>query len=301
MLSQTLGKKLQMIDTSNKKKGIFFAIFSATIYGLMPIFSLIFYSFGVNPISLVFYRFVLSTPFLWILASKEIHMKISLSELKQILFLSLFFSLTPILLYISYSYIGAGTATTLHFTYPAGIFLLNRFILKNKSSRKERISLFITLIAIILMGEFSSEGNVFGFLFAVVSGFTYAIYTLYLDKSGLAKMNVYKLLFYVSLFSSIFCLIFANSLGGLIYKFNGIEWLYFFLFSLILTIFATGFYQIATREIGANKTSLLGTFEPLVGVIMGILVFKESIDFKKILAMILILCSSLLITKDTKK
>lgn len=50
--------------------------------------------------------------------------------------------------------------------------------------------------------------------------------------------------------------------------------------------------------IGASSASILGTFEPIVSIIMGIIIFKEQLTFSLIMGTIFILISTIILAKD---
>ena len=73
----------------------------------------------------------------------------------------------------------------------------------------------LSLIAIFLFYEGEGESNVIGMLLAVISGVTYAFYTIYVGNSDLKKMESLKLIFYMNIISCIVYLIMSLSFGSL--------------------------------------------------------------------------------------
>jgi len=86
----------------DKAKGYVYVIISGILFGCMPLYAKILYSNGCTPLSLVFYRFLLAIPFLYLICRKAgIDIKISKREFKDLSLISILgYSITPILLWI---------------------------------------------------------------------------------------------------------------------------------------------------------------------------------------------------------
>lgn len=104
----------------DKAKGYIYVIISGILFGCMPLYAKTIYNNGCTPLSLVFYRFLLPIPFLYLICKRlKVDLKVSKEEIKDLSLISILgYSATPILLYSSYNYIPSGLSTSLHFIYP---------------------------------------------------------------------------------------------------------------------------------------------------------------------------------------
>ena len=96
-----------------KIKGIVFTVISAVIFGFTPVLGRMTYDMGSNAVTLGFFRNLFSIPVLLvvILVTKS-PLKISLGRLKDIALVGICGNATTtILLYSSYSYIGASATS----------------------------------------------------------------------------------------------------------------------------------------------------------------------------------------------
>ncbi|MCD1146887.1 DMT family transporter [Peptoniphilus sp. KCTC 25270] len=280
------------------KNGVFdysHAIISALVFGFMPFFSISLYKYNINPISLVFYRFILSLPTLWILSRRESSNAWEKGDKPKIILLSLFFGATSLLLFSSYSHISSGAATALHFSYPAVIAILGFLLYKNRLTKVEGISVLLCTVGVFLINDLDSNLSGFGVFLAFLSGVTYAFYSIFLGKFTFYGLNHYFILSVVNFVAAILILFSSFFLEPILWEFPLPVWIGLFLFSNVLTVIATGFYQLSVKKIGAEKTSILSTFEPLVGVLVGLLVLNEILSVKSILGIVLILVSSFII------
>lgn len=280
-----------------KTTGYLMAIASAVIFGATPLIAKLIYADGGNAISLVFFRFFLPIPILFFAAKKSgcKDMCITTSEFFKILIIVSGYASTPLLLYSSYNYISVGAASTLHFIYPVFIMIGLAVFYKLKPNRIEVISVIIAMIGIILIMDFTELNSLIGFILAFVSGITYAVYSFYLDKSGLNVMNTFKLIFYIAILSSIPVLIYAMLTKSFIYQYSLRSWLLIALFAFSISVIAVVFYQSAIKIIGSQKTSILSTFEPVTSIIIGLMFFSEYITLKKGIAIICIIAASILL------
>lgn len=281
----------------DSKKGYFFAIASAVIFGVTPLIAKMIYARGGNAISLVFYRFFLPIPILYFAAIKTgcKDMKLSISDFKKILIIVFGYATTPLLLYSSYNYISVGAASTLHFTYPVFIMIGLALFYKLKPKKIEVISVIIAMIGILMIMDFKELDSFIGFALAFISGITYAVYSFYLDKSGLNKMNIFKICFYMAIFSSILVLVFSLVTQSFVYRFSLETWILTFGFAVFISVIAVVFYQMGIKLIGSQKTSILSTFEPVTSIVLGLVFFSELITLRKAVAILCIITASLLL------
>jgi drug/metabolite transporter (DMT)-like permease len=118
---------------------------------------------------------------------------------------------------------------------------------------------------------------------------TFATYIVYLDKSGLSKMNPFKYGFYNSLVCSILVLGYALATGTFAYRLTPLAWGLLLFFSITITVIAVVCFQLGVRMIGSQNTAILSTFEPLTSIFWGIVVFQDQFNVRTILGTVLIL------------
>lgn len=269
----------------------------------MPLFTKIIYSMGAGSVSAGFYRVSLSLfTILIIQLLLKNKIKLSLKEFLVLLIPSISFIGTVISLYSSYNYIGSGLATSLHFLYPAIIFLFTIIMTRSKASSVEIICLFVSMISIFMLMGKNTSLDIRGVLLAIFSAFTYSIYSISLQNNNIKKINSFTILFYINLFASIILLIYSFIAKEKIFlpaSFN--DWVFIFLYSTILTIGAAFFYQKGVEFIGAKYTANLSILEPVVGVLSGIIFMRESASSLQMLAIVLILFSTLVLVNFSNK
>lgn len=287
----------------NKTKGIAFGILAAFIYGFTPILGKLTYLEGSNTMSLTFYRNFLSIPFLFfMLKYNKIDIKITKTEAVKLSILgSLGSTLTALTLYASYNYISVGMTTTIHYIYPVLVTAVCIFIFKEKVSKEKIVALILSTVGVIMF--FEGNFSIIGVSLALLSGVFYAAHILFIDKSGLNSMYPFKITFYCAIFSSLYLLIAGISTSSLVNDLTFKGWIFTLLIAFFVSFLANTFIPIGVKYAGPTITSIVGMFEPITSVILGVLILGEPITTKNIVACILILAGVLIVTivKDNNK
>lgn len=286
-------------------KGYIYIIISGILFGCMPLYAKILYSNGCTPLSLVFYRFLMAIPFLYIICRKAgIDIRVTKMELRDLSLISVFgYSATPILLYSSYNFIPSGLSTSLHFIYPVVVNIACIVIYKERLDIIKILCAFFCTAGIFLfLNDLDIvENSHIGIILAIASGLTYSYYMVALERNSVGDMNTYKVIFYLCIISAAVLFVYNIILDTLVMEFNPIIWLALLLFSLVISIGAVYSFQKGLSIIGAQSTSILSTTEPITSVIIGILVFKEPATFKIILGIAAIVLSVILLALNEKR
>ena len=274
-----------------RTKGIIYVLISALIYGFTPVLCSMTYDLGNTPLTLTFFRSFFVLPVLTVLMKKDdISMKIGRDELVKVFIIALFGAVfTTLLLYSSYQYIAVGTATTLHFLYPLSVTLICHFVYHDKLSKKQIIALVVSLVGVGFFINLNDLGMIQGIMMALISGITFSIYLVGIEKFGLSKMNSYKLSFYIAA-CVCFCLIVVNIFIG---QFNFDQPLLSYALMIIVAVLAQFVAVVTLKEgigiIGSSLASMFSMAEPVSSVIFGAMFLAESITIMQIVGCVLIM------------
>lgn len=272
-------------------KGKICLIISAFVYGLAPILAKITYSGGTRAITLAFLRASLTVPLLYILLKvNHVSLRLTKREIKSVAILGTLGGAVPIIfLYLSYRYISTGLATTLHFIYPLIIVFASAFIYHERIKRATIIASILVTIGIFMFVDINNVSDKIGIVFATLSGIFYSFYVLYMDKSGLDSMDYVKLTFYTMLIISVSTLVFGFIADGISFNMTPKAWVYAFLISLLITLFAMPLFQAGVKYEGASTAGIISTIEPITTIILGGLFLGEVIGVMQYIGVILIL------------
>lgn len=285
-------------------KGYLFAIASAVIYGLMPLMASRIYADGVNAMTVVLLRNLLALPALAMLAFyQQKTLKVPVKSLGGTAFLAAFgCCATPVLLFSSYHYIPSGTATTVHFVYPAIVVLIGILFLKKKAQLGTVLSLILCLCGICLFYKPGGDFHWGGAGLALLSGVTFAIYVAMLPVLRNEQVKGFLFTFYIALCSSVMMAVICAATGNLVLPQSLTGWGWCLLFALGVTAGAVVLHQQGTFLIGAERASILSTVEPITSLVAGVLFLNETIGPRDYVGVALVLAASVLIAVfDMKK
>lgn len=284
-----------------KINGIVYSIISAFIFGLTPIYMKLVSAQGLNMITYIFYSSIL-TAIICVVYSKLSHTSLVLKgkKLKEACISGVTGGgLTTVLLGISYNYLPSGMATSLHFIYPTIVMIISVIIFKDHINILRSVSLFMCLFAIIILGRSNSTNKAIGVVIALCSGFTYAFYIVYIEKTCVKEFPWLLLVFYMSLggfITSFLFGVFTKTITFIVLDYKLLAVLT--ITTLFRSFIATPFFQLGVRYSGSTIASLLSTFEPLTSIIFGYFILNEKLNTAKVIGCIAIILSVILIIAD---
>lgn len=214
------------------------------------------------------------------------------------------FSLT----FFSYCYFtsivrsGAAVAVVLLYTSPIFVMLMSAVVFKEKITLKKIVALILTFIGCVLVAGLIGTGSrlsMGALLLGLGAGFGYALYSIF---AGFAvkKYSSLTVTFYTFLFSGITLPIFRNpvALIGSV-SLQVIPWIVGT--SIICTVLPYLCYTWGLGKMEAGKAAVLVTVEPLVGAIIGILIYHEDANLFKLLGIVLIFSAVILLSLPNRK
>lgn len=283
---------------NTKQQGILFTVISTIIFGITPAIGKMTYSMGNNGIQLAFLRHLFVVPlFLFIVLYQGLSLKLTKQQAKDVMKVGFFGNtLTVVLLYSSYSYIGVGSATVLHFLYPLFVCLFNFLFYKQSLNKKQMLCLGLAIIGILCFIDQSSS-SMLGFVLAVASGIFFAYYMIGMDHSSIREISPYVFNFYLVVMNSIVIFILGlimNSINLLPLEAYGLSMIVAVMTSLVGVVL----FQKGICCLGASLTAILSTLEPITSIVVGIFFLSESLTLFKTIGCILVLISTFILVKN---
>ena len=162
-----------------KAKGYLLGTVAAATYGMNPLFALPLYKAGMDPDSVLFFRYLFAIPILGVmLKARGRDFGLRRREVLPLIVLGLLVALSSLTLFLSYNYMDAGIASTLLFVYPIFVALIMAFWFREKLSMQTALCILLALGGIALLYE-SGDGatlDLTGTILVMVSALSYAIY-----------------------------------------------------------------------------------------------------------------------------
>lgn len=290
---------------SNSTKGYLSGIMAGMSFGLIPLFAIPVLDSGLDNVSVLLYRFLFgSMGLLCLLLMQKTSMKITFGELARISLLSLFYIGTAITTLKSYEYLSSGVATALVYTDPVWCALIGLLFFRDKLSIKTMSALVITIAGVMLLADVFTETihlSLLGVMWGLLSGLTYALYLIFLPRLNLGRIANLKLTFYVFFISMIMMAVYQVVIGGGIGTVHkpGL-WINLVLLGLIPTALSNICVTTALRLIDSTAVALLGAFEPVTAMIIGICALGDPFKATYIIGAGLILTAVFILTAKSK-
>lgn len=273
-------------------KGIMYGMATSVTFGLIPLFTLPLMGKGMVYDSILFYRFLFASMALAaVMLLKKETFRIDLRDLPVFILLAFFYTFSSLFLLCGYGYMGAGVATTLHFTYPVFVTLLMFFLFREKTGWLTwlAIALAVCGVALLSLPESGLSADVKGIIIVLLSAVAYGSYIVGVNKSMVRNMNSRKLAFYVFVFTTVIFGIRNLVTGNLQLPPDPVSYCHLFLLAVLPTVVSNITLVLAVQNIGGTLTSVLGALEPLTAVCIGALVFGEDFTLREGFGILLVL------------
>lgn len=281
-----------------KAKGYILGAIAAATYGMNPLFALPLYKTGMDPDSVLFFRYLFAIPLLGIMIkARGRNFKLKRKQILPLIIMGLLISISSLALFQSYNYIEAGIASTLLFVYPIMVALIMSFFFKEKLTIQTVLCILLALagIGLLYKGGDGATLSLVGIGLVMASSLSYAIYIVGVNQSVLKDVATLKLTFYVLLFG---LTLFLVRVDFGVHLFIVDKW-YLWGNLLALAVFPTAISFLCTTRavqyIGSTPTAILGALEPVTAVFFGVTIFGESLTPRLIGGILMIILAVTLI------
>lgn len=263
-----------------KVKGYLLGGIAAATYGMNPLFALPLYKEGMDPDSVLFFRYLFAIPILGImLKARGRSFKLKRKEVFPLIILGWLVALSSLTLFQSYNHMEAGIASTILFVYPIIVALIMALFFKEKITLQTILCIFLALSGIGLLYQ-SGDGvtlSLIGICLVMGSALSYAIYIVGVNRPILKDVATLKVTFYILLFGLSLFLVrvdFGQSL-------QIVDKWYLWGNLIALAVFPTAISFLCTTQaiqyIGSTPTAILGALEPVTAVFFGVTIFGEAL------------------------
>lgn len=283
-----------------KQKGIIYTVIATIIFGITPAIGKLTYDMGNNGIQLAFLRHLFVLPlFFLIVIRQNLSFHLTKQQFIDVMKVGLGNALTIVLLYCSYSYIGVGSATVLHFLYPLFVCIFNFIFYHQLLTKQQILCLCLAIVGVLCFIDQSSSSFI-GFLLAIVSGVFFAYYMIGMDHTSIRELSPYVFNFYLvflnvvaigilSLLTHSFCIMPIKSYSLIL------------IVAVLTSMVAVVLLQRGIYCLGASLTAILSTLEPITSIIVGVLFLNETMSFFKLIGCVLVLISTVILVKNQNK
>ena len=282
---------------SSNIKGYGYASVSAITFGTIPLFSIPVMEAGMQLPSVLIYRFAFGCLFMIaVLLWRKQSLHISWGDGLRIMFLALMYAISAVCLFGSYEYMPGGVATTLLFSYPVWTEILLILFFHERLTLRISLAIVLATAGVFFLGGIGQTEGIkssMGVILAMSSGLLYAIYMVIFPHMRVSKLPALKVNFYIFFMAMLLLILYSNfTTGGIDRISDGRS-----LLSLVSNVTLVRSLTL----IDSASVAILGAFEPLTAMAIGITLMGEPLTITVVIGLILIISSVLiLITKGRR-
>jgi drug/metabolite transporter (DMT)-like permease len=258
---------------SYRRWGVALAVAGTLVFSFRPILvKLVYVTFPVSPVTLLFLRMSISLPFFLIVAwwLRGDEPRLSALDWGKVAALGFIgYYAASFLDFIGLQYVGAGVGRLILYLYPTLVLLISFRFLHRRPSRRQLAALFITYagVALILSSQAhgGAEGKLFmlGALFVFASSLFYATYLVaggeLVKRIGSMRFTAYSMA--VATLPAVVQFFAIEPLSAL--DLPSKVWLYAILLATFTTVLPLFIQAEALRRIGAPEFALIGALGPV--------------------------------------
>jgi drug/metabolite transporter (DMT)-like permease len=276
--------------------GVIFVCISAIAFGCMPLFAIYAYGAGVDPVTLLFLRFLTAGLFmLLVMLVKKITFPRGISLAGLVGMGAIGYVGQSLCYFNALTLASAGLVALLLYLYPALVTAFSAVIFKEPITRVKVLALLLALGGAILVIGPGWEGQPLGVILGIGAALIYSLYILTGNRI-LRDVPVFP--------SSAVIMMSAGAAFGLLAAFQGLHlpvnlggWMAILGLTIFSTIIAILTFMAGMQRVGPTNAALLSTLEPAVTVALAALLLGESLTMLKILGGGLILAAVLILAK----
>lgn len=284
-------------------KGYALAAFAAAAYGTNPAFAVPLYVDGMNPNSVLLFRYLFGAAMLIpLMFMRGLTFRLTKEQLAPVAVLGVLMAFSSLALFESYRYMNSGIASTLLFVYPILVAILMTFVFHEKFKATFGICLIIMAIGLILLMKPTDGSSIslIGTVLVMISALTYALYIILVNVSKVIKgIPTTKLMLYLLAVGSLVFVCFMPFGSPLILPSQPTGWLNLVALGLIPTVISLACTTVAIQIIGSTPTAILGALEPVSAVALSVLVLGQTITPRDLLGAALIVIATSLVVADS--
>jgi DME family drug/metabolite transporter len=296
-----------------KTSGTIEILLSGFFFGTIPIFSEFLHKLGVSSFQQAFFRLAISVAIILciILLSKRIkELEVHKTDL-LVFFVSGFFLSMAYLTYLSSISLGTPVIKAVFLTYTQPLFLiiLGKLFLKESLPKTKFIAAVLSVAGAALMLQIwtidSSYRPFVGDILAVLNGFFYASYIIigrYVrieKKYNSIATTFWSLILGLVWLTPCWLLIgfvtVDRNVAGFSLVLPSIAWIFLFGLALFSTVLPYILLNKGLKEVAASQAGIMLLVEPISVVLMGALLFQDTLNYWQIAGGFFILFSIVII------
>lgn len=283
------------------KLGVFYVALGAALWGIIGLFTRFLYSSGLSPMQITLTRCIV-TLIVMTIAILIVDRKMFRIDPKDLwmfigtgLFSIVFFN---VMYFTTQQMVSLSTASVLLYTAPCFVMIMSMFLFKERITRMKVLALILAFAGCVFTTGLGSEELNIGFLYGILAGFGYALYSIF-SKYALRKYGLMTILFYTFLIATLCLLPFCEpmEMAGICSDTEVI--MYILGLGIVSTVLPYYFYTRGLKGMDAGMASIIAFVEPMVATILS-LIIGDPFGITNVIGIVLILGSVILLSRRTE-
>ncbi len=295
-----------MSAASYSRWGVALAVIGTLVFSFRPILvKLVYVTYPVSPVTLLFLRMAISLPFFlavawWLRGDEPRLSRLDWAKVAALGFIGYYAA--SFLDFIGLQYVGAGVGRLILYLYPTLVLLISFLFLHRRPTSRQLAALVITYagVALILSSQAhgGAEGKLFmlGALFVFASSLFYATYLVaggeLVKRIGSMRFTAYSMA--VATLPAVVQFFVIEPMSAL--DLPGKVWLYAILLATFTTVLPLFIQAEALRRIGAPEFALIGALGPVSVAITSALGLDERFTAVQAIGGVLVILGVLLVS-----
>jgi drug/metabolite transporter (DMT)-like permease len=282
------------MDPTAHRLGSALCIASAVAFGAMAIFGKLAYDAGVGILMLLFVRFSIAAPVLWLGALRGGERLFSGATRRTLLAAfalgAVGYSMQAGLYFAALARMDASLLSMLLYTFPAMVTVAAIALGRETASRRRTGALLVSSggLALVLLGAGGGTFDWLGAALGLGAAMTYTAYILVSDRVG-GELRALPLSALITTGAALtFGLACAGS-GSFDTGFASEGWLWLTAIAIVSTVTPIALFFAGLRRVGPSTASILSTLEPLTTVALAFVVFGETLSAVQVTGAMLVL------------
>lgn len=281
-------------------KGILCAVGASLLFGIIPSANKFVIESGVSALCQTFYaKGLVCLLSLIIILVKKIPMRVHARQVFSLIALgAVGMGVTSFLLSSATIRISVGLATVLHFLYPTIVATVMVVMFGQIMTKYKLMAIVCSISGMLLITNMQGGAIRWdGIILAVASSMTYSLYMIANEKGEFNELPLIVKLFYCSMGSTVvFGIMTINKHSATLPE----------TMSAMLVLGVCGLTYLAAyylitagiKQIGASKTAFVNMLEPITGIVVSAIIYRERPNPAMFIGMLLILLSVFMVAMD---
>lgn len=281
-----------------KHKGMLYIFISLVAAATITIITKIAILHGGDPTKILLLRFMIVVVFLFgYMRFKNISWRTSRKNFFGLIGLGFAYVNVSLLFFLSMKYISPSLGSLILYTYPMLVSILSALILKERFTMPKTIALFFSLVGCLLV--IGTDFNAVDYRGVVLAFMTAIFFSIYIvgNKKILDGVEPIVSLAYMAAFSVVFFTLKSIWDGTLSFQYSSVDVVSAVLLAIIPTLIGIMALFKALEILGASKSAIISSFEPVVTLLLAYALIGDRITFVQLVGGVFILSSVFIVQR----